>query len=193
MDRIHTPRKGLGWLVAAGFVLCALWADCSESVRDRLLDVARSQLYVRESGNNDGKEVRKYLRSTGLGPGYPWCAAFVNWCHEEVNLPSPGSARVTDWFKGNLVKDWRKPDFEVERGSVLGLYYEHLKRLGHIAIVEDSDKNNFYVIHGNTNGAGSREGDGVYRGIWPKKMVSAVADYCLTINEFEERYYGTGK
>lgn len=94
-------------------------------------------------------------------------------------MPSPGSARVVDWFVRQVIwhRDWRKDQPPVESGCVMGLYYEKLGRLGHIGIIEYEDANNYYTIEGNTNGAGSREGDGVYRKIRPKKTVAALADY----------------
>lgn len=152
---------------------------------------AAGQLHVREQGANDGREVRKYLRSTGLGKGYPWCAAFVTWCHDQHNIPNPGSARVVDWFQANVI--WQDRGLQdrppVKPGYVMGLYYSRLGRLGHIGIIEYEDRNNYYTIEGNTNQAGSREGDGVYRKIRPKRTVSALGDYCVK----PEQYFKTIK
>lgn len=39
------------------------------------LDTMRMYVGVRERGHNRGPEVEMFLRSCGLGPGYPWCAA----------------------------------------------------------------------------------------------------------------------
>lgn len=169
--------------------LCLLLCVChagGQPVREKLVATAASQLHVREQGTNDGKEVRKYLRSTGLGKGYPWCAAFVTWCHKENNIPNPGSARVVDWFDSNVIwkRDWRKNQPESKPGYVGALYYENLGRLGHIFIVEYEDANNYYTIEGNTNRAGSREGDGVYRKIRSKKSVAALGDYCIKPDEY---------
>ena len=45
------------------------------------LELALGQLGVRERGGaNRGPQVDEYLRSVGLEPGQPWCAAFVYWC-----------------------------------------------------------------------------------------------------------------
>ena len=183
------------------FALCLLAGAghvAGQPLRDRLVKTAVSQLHVREQGHNDGKEVRKYLRSAGLGKGYPWCAAFVTWCHEENNIPNPGSARVVDWFKANVI--WENSGLNdrpsVKPGYVMGLYYSNLGRLGHIGIIEYEDKNNYYTIEGNTNRAGSREGDGVYRKIRPKQTVAALGDYCLKPGEYFktiEKLYGTDK
>lgn len=56
------------------------------------VQVADGQLNVRErTGNNDGPEVERYLRTVGLGSGYAWCAAFINWTLRQVNLRGTGS------------------------------------------------------------------------------------------------------
>jgi len=47
-------------------------------LRKRLCDTLQKQLYVREAtGNNDGVEVERYLKSVGLIKGYSWCAAYT--------------------------------------------------------------------------------------------------------------------
>lgn len=44
------------------------------------LDSALSYVGVKEkTGKNDGKEVEMFLRETGLGKGYAWCASFVSY------------------------------------------------------------------------------------------------------------------
>lgn len=198
MGTSYTFAKNLGRIGLAMCLLLGVRPADGQPVRDKLISTAERQLHVREDGYNDGKEVRKYLRSTGLGKGYPWCAAFVTWCHDENNIPNPGSARVVDWFNSNVVwqRDWRKNQPEILPGYVGALYYENLGRLGHIFIVEYEDTNNYYTIEGNTNRAGSREGDGVYRKIRPKKSVAALGDYCIKPDEYFnliEQLYGTDK
>lgn len=129
--------------------------------RNRIIKIAYSQLGVHEAtGNNDGIAVEKYLRSCGLGKGYPWCAAYVNWVFKEADLNGPRyPARAASWFNQYLVaKAYAQP-------SDLGaLYYRRLGRIGHIFIIDRSPPGQyFFTIEGNTNKAGSREGDGVYR------------------------------
>lgn len=150
-------------------------------LRFKLLEVAESQLYVREAtGNNDGKEVERYLRTTGLGKGYPWCAAYVAWLHEEVNVPNPASAWSPSWFTSNVVYRRHQPRiqaFTSRPGMVFGLYYEHLKRVGHVGIIVQEQKLHYITNEGNTNGAGSREGDGVYQKIRRKESIYVVSDF----------------
>ncbi|MFW5847341.1 MAG: hypothetical protein ACOCVF_00280 [bacterium] len=158
-----------------------------------LIEEALKHIDVREkTGNNDGHWVKLFLNITGLGEGYPWCAAYVSFVHHHAGISAPRSARVVDWFKNNVV--WKKEygdipeEFNTE-GMVGGLFYEHLGRLGHIFIIIGEDKNNFYTIEGNTNMGGSREGDGVYKKIRSKSLIATLGDY--TVNkEFFEYLYG---
>ena len=53
--------------------------------RIRMVEIAFTQLHVRElTGKNDGVDVEKYLRAIGLGKGYPYCQAGINWCGDEA-------------------------------------------------------------------------------------------------------------
>ena len=146
----------------------------------KLIVEAEKHLEVREAtGNNDGYWVEKFLASSGLGKGYAWCAAYQSYIHKETGLKSPKSARVVDWFK-TPVWERRNNSYqpEAQAGMVGALYYPSLKRYGHILLIVGQDKNNYYTIEGNTNGMGSREGDGVYKKIRSKSSISALADYC---------------
>jgi hypothetical protein len=148
---------------------------------------------VRElTGNNDHPMITRAMNLCGLDgdKGYPWCAASQAEIHHEADIEAPRSARVVDWFIRNVV--WEKrfgeiPPFE-KQGMVGGLYYRHLGRLGHIFLIVGEDKNNFYTLEGNTNLAGSREGDGFYKKVRSKKSVAAMADYCLSGEAFEKEY-----
>ena len=192
MECFNRYAKNIGRIA---FALCLYYfpldAGC-QPVRNELQQVYTSQVGVREAtGHNDGKDVQKYLRSVGLRKGYAWCAAFVAWSHNQVNLPNPESAWSPDWFKSNVVyrADWRKNLVTVLPGMVFGLYYPEKKRVAHVGFIDGEDHNNYYTVEGNTNGGGSREGDGVYRKIRPKKSVSVIADYCFSTKEFIKQYH----
>lgn len=162
--------------------------------RIKIVATAESQLHVREAtGSNDGKDIKKYLEVTGLGEGYPWCAAFVSWVFEEAGGTGPRSARVVDWFKSNIVykSEWRQQNITPEPGMVIGLYYPKLGRYGHIGIVDKVHPGQLHTIitiEGNTNAAGSREGQGVYRKIRPWKSIAVMADHCVQGQRFINRY-----
>ena len=51
---------------------------------------------VEHGGSNRGVRVERFLRSVGLGPGQPWCAAFVSYAltAARVHAPLDGQGRV---------------------------------------------------------------------------------------------------
>lgn len=154
----------------------------ANNTRNEVLAVATSQLGVREAtGHNDGKQVEMYLAVTGLRKGNAWCAAFVSWVFQQAHVKAIRSARVVDWFQKNVVyrKGWQKEVPQLKKAMLAGWYYPELGRYGHIGIIEgwNPGMKDLITIEGNTNGAGSREGEGVYRKIRPMKNIAVIADY----------------
>ena len=61
------------------------------------IDTALAYVGTREhGGSNRGVRVERFLRSVGLGPGQPWCAAFVSYVLSAagVHAPLDGQGRV---------------------------------------------------------------------------------------------------
>jgi len=150
--------------------------------RTILKGIYESQIDVRElTGNNDGYEVEKYLRSAGLGKGYAWCAAFVYWSYLEsgdtLKIKSP--AWVPSYFpKDHLIMvrgqfQLRQPIF----GDLIGIWFENKGRLAHIGFYDGENSNYYFTVEGNTNEAGSREGDGVYRKKRIKRQVHSISSW----------------
>ena len=154
---------------------------------DALIATAEHEadLQVREEGGmNRGAKVEAYQRAAALGPGDPWCAAFVAWCimkSRQLDKPPTwcsGSA-ITTWHKGSkragdasttpnapdykskVKPGWvwvRAKDPKGASDAARGLWVQ-----GHCGIVVAVDAVGFHTVEGNTNSAGSRDGDGVYR------------------------------
>lgn len=121
-----------------------------------------SQIGVREkTGNNDGPAVKMYLATCNLSEGYAWCAAFVKW-----NLLNSGftQAKQINAMAMSCDKEERHVQpTEARTGDVFTLYYVKLKRIGHTGFFDKQINKSIYrSVEGNTNEAGSREGDGVY-------------------------------
>lgn len=142
------------------------------------LKVAATQLNVREQGTNAGPEVRAYLASVGLGVGHSWCMAFVCWCFKQaadqlgIENTVPVSAGVLDhWQRGQEVPRALilKPALFMANPALLqpGMVFYHHNTpkgwQGHTGLIERVEGNWVHTLEGNTNAAGSREGDGVYR------------------------------
>lgn len=132
----------------------------------KIQEVYLSQLHVRElTGNNDGKDVEKYLASTGMSKGNPWCAAFVHWSLVQAQIPNS----VTAWSptaenRKHLIFKGRELFDEPIPGDVVTFFYPNLGRIGHTGFYNKRISEVTYEsVEGNTNGAGSREGNGVYK------------------------------
>jgi hypothetical protein len=144
---------------------------------------AEADKKVREVGRNAGPDVERYQRAVGLPKGSPWCAAFVSWCY----MASKGLTKAPGWCSGSAVSLYqtagrsktavrvtpldadfqskvkagmvwsRAQDAEAATAARKGVWCQ-----GHTGIVVKVDSLGFHTIEGNTNAAGSREGDGVY-------------------------------
>jgi peptidoglycan hydrolase-like protein with peptidoglycan-binding domain len=139
------------------------------------VDVALSQEGVRETAPNRGPEVDAYIERVGLDPtrALSWCAAFVYWSYDEA----AAKLKIADpCFKtGGVLNHWAKcppaarvyaqDAFDnpalIRPGAIF--IVDHGGGKGHTGIVTRVADGQIGTIEGNTNRAGSREGDGVYQ------------------------------
>lgn len=161
------------------------FSSYSQDVRAKLVNTAYKYVGIREkTGNNDGKEVEAILARVGLKKGNPWCAALQYSIHSDNALKVPKSGYSPDWFKTNVVYDKKKMSvtkFKAKNGQVFGLYIPSKGRIGHVGMIV-GEYGNFYVtVEGNTNDAGSDEGEGCYKKLRMKSSISKISDYCITI------------
>lgn len=144
-----------------------------------IIEKARNTIGVNEKGNNKGKEVEKYLRSTGLGGGYPWCAAWVNYLHKVTGRPTPDDKQAWSpaWFPSErvILKRGVVEGTSAQPGDVFGIYFSSKERIAHVGLIEKKQNGYYITIEGNTNKAGAREGDGVYRKRRPLRTIYKVA------------------
>ena len=187
LSELYAYNEGLTNLIHPGdYILIPIYVfeEPNNYVEERmcLKSTYESQIGVREAtGNNDGFDVEKYLASTQLGKGYAWCAAFVNWNYQECDLPAPskGQAWVPSWFpKSKLI--YVRGEFSSlnpQPGDLIGIWYSKKNRLAHIGIYDHEDDKYYYTVEGNTNKAGSREGDGVYRKRRIKRQVLSISSW----------------
>jgi hypothetical protein len=131
-----------------------------------IIEQAESQLGVREAtGNNDGVMVENYLAATGLTKGYAWCAAFVVWTHQQCGVYITPSAWSPDLFPAarTMYHFGKFRIANLQPSDVFGIYFSSKKRIAHVGLIHKWPSGaHFVTIEGNTNEAGSREGDGVY-------------------------------
>lgn len=156
-------------------------ADNRLDKREKVKQTYTDQIGVREeTGNNDGFMIRQYLASTGLTEGYAWCAAFVHWSLAQAGIRGPAihPAYSPSWFPGNkIIYHNGTVRLTPLPGDVFGIYFSSKQRIAHVGFIDswNPDKNFTTTVEGNTNGAGSREGDGVYRKYRNKRQVYQVA------------------
>lgn len=134
--------------------------------RERVLAAARALLGVREipRGSNRGPAIEAMLRLTGLGPGEPWCAAYVAWVGQAAlseAWPLPLTASCERLHRAAEGRGWltERP----EAGDVFLLWFPRLGRFAHTGFVELLARDGgTQTIEGNTNGGGSRDGWGCF-------------------------------
>lgn len=137
-----------------------------------LVGIAARELGVREqTGQNDGLRVEEYLATVSLRKGQPWCAAFVSWVYKQAGYSKPRTGWSPALFPSSRLAGSALP------GDLLAVYFPKLKRIGHVGIIVKMDGEWCSSIEGNTNGQGSREGDGVYIKRRHAKTIYRIADW----------------
>jgi CHAP domain len=140
--------------------------SCSTGIGEAAITCAASQVGVTEvGGNNCGPQVELFLAAVGLSRGFAWCAAFCYWCFRQaaVQMKMTNPCPRT----GGGLRLWHLADpvchvYEPARGRIYVL--DHGNGNSHVGIVESvNDDGTITEISGNTNAAGSREGNAVAR------------------------------
>ena len=152
-------------------LLYLFFACCSFSSANTVGHVAetyRSQIGVRElTGRNDGQQVEIFLASCKLAKGNPWCAAFVTWTFKTAGVKTVVSGYSPAWFptSNTIYTRGSTKNKTPQTADVFGIWFSSKNRIAHVGFIDEWQPPNAYCItvEGNTNEAGSREGDGVYR------------------------------
>ena len=136
-----------------------------------LVEIARKQLGTEEDPKhkNTGSSILKYQASTSLaGQGWPWCAAFVDWCVQQfakednkiTHAPrTPSAFGLIAWGNDNHFKVFDPPigspdDVTPEPGDIVVYEFSHTG----IVSKNGDPTHDFYAIEGNTNPGGGRDG-----------------------------------
>lgn len=129
---------------------------------------ASSFIGVRERGGpNRGPEVEMFIKSCGGEPGDAWCMGFVQYCvaTEAKNIGvedplKPNSLHCLTVWNAQQKLGNTKSISEARMGDIFIMDFGAGK--GHTGFVKHAANGVIETIEGNTNGTGSREGDGVY-------------------------------
>jgi hypothetical protein len=138
----------------------------------KIVDVARSYIGQREKPQNSGfvdPVFEQDMVDRGFEPGFAWCSLFAELCATKA-YPEI-KADISKLFSASAVKTFTNfsdsKKYLISKAPVLGSivvfqrYKDGVKSWqGHIGIVcQVIDSKNFKAIEGNTNSAGSREGE----------------------------------
>lgn len=141
------------------------------TLSESIASIAESQIGVRETKANGGEKISEYQSATWLPVGpWAWCAAFCCYVIREaikgrkVSFPRPQTAGAWDferWCRGvdDTVKLRKPHKGDIKRGDLVIFTFSHIG----IALGSPDSNGLVETCEGNTNGDGSREGDGVYR------------------------------
>lgn len=155
--------------------------------RSTLVRVLDGEVGVRETGgNNRGARIDTYEGATWLDPegAYAWCASFVCWgIRETLRILSI----QPDWARPRTPRAYAFRDKWGPENSARGVTVLPANRIalpGDIVVFTFSHvgvsrarrgaRENVLTIEGNTNAAGSREGEGVYRKSRKRSQISAL-------------------
>jgi hypothetical protein len=162
----------------------------NSAAKTKIIQAAQSKVgNTYEVSQNQGPGIAEMWKATDYSDGYnaraPWCAAFVSWCVQQSGVFSeadrPKSAAA---FKGGGYEEWARSKSNAVRLTTnpSKVYAGDLVifSFSHIGIAtSDSDANGkFNTIEGNTNAAGSREGNGCYA---KTRSLSVVRSTCTII------------
>lgn len=137
------------------------------SIINSVLAIARGEIGVREQGgNNRGQRVEEYLSAVGLGPGNPWCAAFVSWCLQQASVkgaPCTGDTWALEAWGAQhdalYNENANKPEKPMVGDIFLLLGSDNRPR--HTGFVTAVNGDHVATIEGNTGTASDTDGDGV--------------------------------
>jgi hypothetical protein len=127
----------------------------NNEIAKKILDVAASQIGVKEVRQNDSPQIKIYLKSVGLYEPNPWCMAYAYWCVNQIGLKNPLQA------VGHCMTQYRAtPKKYISKTPKVGYLaiQKHANDRGHTFFVEAVNGINLTTIEGNTNNDGSRNG-----------------------------------
>lgn len=146
------------------------------------IDTLTAYLGTREAtGMNDGETVERFIDNTCDLGNVAWCGAFLSYGLLQTGNEIP---ELPCWSPSFFPKErvvWSRGDKrELYKGEIFGLYFESKGRIAHVgAIVEDFGDGWVLTIEGNTNSAGAREGNGVFKRLRHKSQLYVASDWVI--------------
>lgn len=115
-------------------------------------------------GNNRGEHIRRYGEVAGLRDGIPWCGLLLGYCFQKAGkIWTPEQRRLIPSSCHWLHSDLMGAHLDHPVRGCIGGWCNQSKWQGHVFFVADVRKRlgatYLRTYEGNTNRAGSREGD----------------------------------
>lgn len=147
---------------------------------ERVRNIAYGFVGTKESGDNAGYWVTRFLKSVGLRPGNPWCAAFVSFVLDsaKINTMKTRSGLARHFISKNKTIKATKVSFEnmkIPMGTVL-VWRRGTTTFGHVGFADQWIGKSGTTIEGNTTSgkSGSQWNGG---GVWSRKRTINPYDY----------------
>lgn len=147
-------------------------SNTTESIAARLVEIAKTQVGIREVTKNQGPGIEKFWTATSYKDGFknrePYCAAFVCWLVHEacknqaIPFSLPTSPVAYDFEKWGAANSNKGVSVLSNSASLKAGDIFTLATASHVGLIKSVGKSTVTTIEGNTDGSGSREGDGVY-------------------------------
>lgn len=157
---------------------------CIGQDRDCLVQKAESLVGIRElTGNNDHPLIDEMLDAVNVPRNLPYCAASNAWIYTQCGFTDhPNSAWSPDWGRDKDAVYFYGQGYKIARikarpGDVFTKYYASKKRIAHTGVYIYCTVNRVYLIEGNTNDDGSRDGNGWYRKVRHWNEVYRITNY----------------
>ena len=142
---------------------------------EKILDVARSQLGVKENPPNSNKckfNTAYYGREVS-GGAYPWCCVFVWWVFREAGAgplfygggKTASCSALLNFHKAQVIRDNYLP------GDIIFFNFSGKKNTEHVGICEGWDGRYITTIDGNTAPSNEANGGAVMRRKREKKYI----------------------
>lgn len=158
------------------------------SQRNRIVEIAQSQVGYTEGRNNDNKYGKWY----GMN-NVSWCAIFVSWCANQAGINisvMPRFASCTqmmNWYKSQ--GRFKDRTYKPMAGDIILYDWDKSGDADHTGIVIATSGNTVYVVEGNaSSGVNTSNGDGVCK---RSRTIgsSVIRGYCVPqYDEFEDLY-----
>ena len=141
-------------------------------IAQRLVEFARKEVGIRETSKNQGPGIEKYWSATSYPKGYqnrePYCAAAAAWlvkqaCAGQAHSFSLPTTPLAYGFEKWAANNSGRGIAIVSRNAARSGDIFTLSAASHVGIIESVSGSTATTLEANTDGSGSREGDGFYR------------------------------